>query len=126
MSGDDAGTPSPRARFAPNISTLRSLRERPLLEQRAVLEAWVAWLNSTGAAEPATIALRRRVENLIEQLDQDEKGTIDPAELDAWITEWLETAGQVGGPEREQDPLQPHPKSWHSNLASSRTRRRKR
>lgn len=126
MSDDsEAPTPSARARFAPNPSTLCSLRERPVQEQRAVLEAWVAWLNSTGVADPATSALRRRVQSLIDQLDRREKGAVDAAELDTWFSEWLETAGQVGGPEQEQDPTAPHPSAWHSNAPHGRRPRRK-
>jgi hypothetical protein len=106
-------------RLAP--STFRDRQgfgDRSVAEQRALLEGWVAWLNLTGAAEPATAAFRERLTRLLDAFDQDQKGAVDEAQLEQWLNEWLETAGQVGGPEREQDPTLPHPKQWHSNFPS--------
>ena len=104
-------------RLAPNtFRDIRSFGERPVAEQRALLEGWVAWLNLTGAADPATAAFRERLTRLMEAFDREQKGRIDEKQLGHWLDEWLETAGQVGGPEREQDPTLPHPAQWHSNF----------
>lgn len=104
-------------RLAP--STFRDLEGfagRPVAEQKALLEGWVAWLNLKGAAEPATAVFRERLTRLLEAFDQDQKGPVDDEQLERWLDEWLETAGQVGGPEQEQDPTLAHPSQWHSNF----------
>lgn len=99
-------------------STFRELHgfdTRPPHEKRAILEGWVAWLNGTGAHDEATITFSKRLSQLLQGFDQDQKGRVDQAQLQKWCDTWLETAGQVGGPEREQDPTLPHPAQWHSN-----------
>ena len=99
-------------------STFRELHDfdtRPSHEKRAILEAWVAWLNQTGAQDQATVTFSRRLSQLLQGFDQDQKGRVDQAQLQAWRDTWLETAGEVGGPEREQDPTLPHPSQWHSH-----------
>ena len=86
----------------------------PVHEQRAILEAWVAWLNLTGAQDEATLAFSRRLSQLLQSFDEAQKGGVDQAQLQQWRDTWLETAGEVGGPEREQDPTSSHPTQWHS------------
>lgn len=102
-------------KLAPN--TFRELHDfdaRPPHEQRAILEGWVAWLNLTGARDEATLAFSRRLSQLLQSFDESQKGCVDQAQLQQWSNAWLETAGEVGGPEREQDPTSPHPAQWHS------------
>lgn len=99
-------------------STFRELQgfeARPVHEKRAILEGWVAWLNLTGAQDEATSTFSKRLSQLLEAFDEDQKGFIDQSQLQQWCDTWLETAGQVGGPEREQDPTSPHPTQWHSH-----------
>lgn len=101
-------------------STFRELRgfdARPTHEKRAILEGWVAWLNGTGAQDEATLTFSKRLSQLLQAFDQDQKGRVDHAQLQQWHDTWLETAGQVGGPEREQDPTSQHPTQWHSHRA---------
>jgi hypothetical protein len=88
---------------------------RPAHEKRAILEGWVAWLNGTGAQDQATLTFREHLSHLLQDFDQDQKGRVDQAQLQQWRDTWLETAGEVGGPEREQDPTLPHPAQWHSH-----------
>ncbi|HEU5076098.1 MAG TPA: hypothetical protein VFU02_18020 [Polyangiaceae bacterium] len=94
---------------------LQSFDSRPAHEKRAMLEGWVAWLNQTGAQDPATLTFSKRLSQLLQDFDQDQKGPVDRPQLQQWLDTWLETAGQVGGPERDQDPTMPHPTGWHSH-----------
>lgn len=87
----------------------------PAAEQRAILEGWVAWLNLSGAHDKATVTFSRRLSQLLQSFDEAQKGCVDQAQLQQWHDTWLETAGEVGGPEREQDPTSAHPSEWHSN-----------
>jgi len=102
-------------RLAPNtLHDLHDFDARPAAEQRAILEGWVAWLNLAGAHDSATATFSRRLSQLLQSFDEAQKGCIDQAQLQQWRDTWLETAGEVGGPEREQDPTLPHPSEWHS------------
>jgi hypothetical protein len=83
-----------------------------------LLGAWVAWLNSQGASDPSTRTLRDRLTTLLDALDRERSAPGDTQQLHDSYDTWLETAGEVGGPEREQDPTQPHPQAWHSNRDS--------
>ena len=90
-------------KVAPNtFRELQGFDARPAHEQRAILEAWVAWLNQTGTQDQATLAFSRRLSELLQSFDEAQKGRVDQARLQQWRDTWLETAGQVGGPEREQ------------------------
>ncbi|HEY6726981.1 MAG TPA: hypothetical protein VI197_23270 [Polyangiaceae bacterium] len=103
-------------RMAPaTIRDLQGFDARPAHEKRALLEGWVAWLNGTTAQDEATLNFGRRLSQLLQTFDDDQKGAVDQAQLQEWRDKWLETAGDVGGPEREQDPTLPHPSQWHSN-----------
>ena len=103
-------------KLAPNtFRELHGFDARPAHEQRAILEGWVAWLNQTGAQDQATLAFSKRLSELLQRFDEAQKGGVDQALLQRWRDTWLETAGQVGGPEREQDPTLPHPTQWHSH-----------
>ena len=93
---------------------LRDFDALPAHEQRAMLEGWVAWLHQTGAQDEATLTFSRRLSQLLQSFDEAQKGSVDQAQLQQWHDTWLETAGEVGGPEREQDPTSPHPAQWHS------------
>ena len=102
-------------------STFRELHgfdALPAHEKRAILEGWVAWLNLTGAQDEATVTFSKRLSQLLQDFDEDQKGRVDQAQLQEWRDTWLETAGEVGGPEREQDPTQPHPTQWHSRRSA--------
>lgn len=104
-------------------STIRRLlefKECSPDQQRAMLEAWVAWLNSSGANDPHTVKLRNYLAALLDDFDREQKGSIDPKRIGQAFDDWLETAGETGGPEREQDPLETHPKRWHSNPTPER------
>ena len=56
----------------------------------------------------------------LEDFDRTQKGSVNPQQLGQALDDWLETAGETGGPEREQDPLETHPKLWHSNRPNQR------
>jgi hypothetical protein len=104
------------ARLAPStFQKLESFNTLEAKEQRATLEGWVAWLNSTGAADPATVTFRRELTRLLDEFIRGQKGKVDQAQLASSLGRWLETAGEVGGPEQEQDPTLPHSRQWHSN-----------
>lgn|SRR5688572_7578843 len=97
------------------VRELDGFDARPAHEKRAILESWVARLNLTGVEDEPTLALSRRLSQLLQAFDEDQKGAVDRAQLQRWLDTWLETAGQVGGPERDQDPTLPHPTEWHSH-----------
>lgn len=89
-------------------------------ELREVLEGWVAWLHSVEHTDELVRAFQQQLTQLLEDFDTDQKGTLNAAELERRLSNWLETAGEVGGPEQEQDPVGPHPALWHSNLERSK------
>lgn len=102
-------------KVAPN--TFRELHDfdaLPARDKRAILEGWVAWLNGTGARDEATLTFSKRLSQLLQDFDEDQKGGVDQKQLARWLDTWLETAGEVGGPERDQDPTVTHPSQWHS------------
>ncbi len=84
-------------------------------EQRArKLRAWVARLNAprSGTVNPAVAReLLHRLEALDEELKAE--GGADPADIQRQLNEWLDTAGEVGGAEQEQDPTRPKAEGWH-------------
>jgi len=103
-----------RLRGAPSrLAELRTLQELSVQQQKWLLEAWVAWLNSLSATEPGVMRLAHCVSRLLDDFDQHQKGQVDDQELARRVDAWMETAGQVGGPECEQDPTRPHPRGWH-------------
>ena len=93
---------------------LHGFDARPAHETRAILEVWVAWLNQTGARDEPTRTFSKHLSQLLQDFDEDQKRCVDQAQLQEWRDTWLETAGEVGGPERDQDPTLRHPAQWHS------------
>ncbi len=87
-------------------------------ERHALLAAFIADLNAhpSGASSEA---LDRWLGQVLDELDAEEKGSIEPTEVQRRFTQWLETAGDVGGPEQEQDPSRPHAAGWHGNREGS-------
>lgn len=88
-------------------------------EKRALLAAFVAELNANPTGTSST-AVDRWVGQMLDELDAEEMGLIEHSELQRRFSAWLETAGDVGGPEQEQDPGQPHAAAWHGNRDDSK------
>jgi hypothetical protein len=88
-------------------------------EKRALLAAFVAELNANPTGT-SSAAVDRWVGQMLDELDAEEMGRIEHSELQRRFSEWLETAGDVGGPEQEQDPGQPHAAAWHGNRDESK------
>jgi len=100
---------------AARLRELDGFDARPAHEKRAILESWVARLNLTGVQDEATLVFSRQLSRLLQAFDEDKKGAVDRAQLQHCLDTWLETAGQVGGPEGDQDPTVQHPTEWHSH-----------
>ena len=88
-------------------------------EKRALLAAFVAELNAHPSGG-SSAALDRWLGQVLDELDAEEMGSIEHAELQRRLGKWLETAGDVGGPEQEQDPSRPHAAGWHGNRGDSK------
>jgi hypothetical protein len=61
------------------------------------------------------MALDRWLTKLLDEFDRDQMSSIDEDDLRRRLDGWLETAGETGGPEQEQDPTRPHAAAWHGN-----------
>jgi hypothetical protein len=79
----------------------------------AYLAACVAWLNAPPDGRRRSFE-EQWLEHELHDLDVELCSPAPQAELSTRFDAWLETAGEIGGPEREQDPLLPHPHAWHS------------
>ncbi len=122
MSTDEDEALQSWSHLAPStFSKLASFSDCTTADRRAILEGWVAWLNSTGAADAATLTFRTRLTRVLEEFDRCQKGSVDQRRLESWLNEWLETAGEVGGPERDQDPTLSHPRRWHAHPSGNET-----
>jgi hypothetical protein len=86
-------------------------------EKRALLAAFVAEQNANPRGT-SSAAVDRWLGQMLDDLDAEEMGSIEHSELQRRFTQWLDTAGDVGGPEQEQDPSRPHPAGWHGNRQS--------
>lgn len=89
-------------------------RDRFLARKKAMLAAWVARLNvlrNNGAYK----AIERRINRMLGEVEAEEKQRgPSPVSLEKRLDTWLASnAGQVGGPEQEQDPTRPHSPGWH-------------
>jgi hypothetical protein len=103
------------AQLAPvGFRRLEDLCELPRAEQGQVLEAWVAWLHSKDNPDATVRSFQRLVSQLLQEFDSDQTPGFEAGELERKVNNWLETAGEVGGPEQEQDPTRSHPALWHS------------
>jgi len=79
-----------------------------------MLAAFVAELNANPRGT-SSAALNLWLGEVLDQLDAEEMGSIEHTELERRFSEWLDTAGDVGGPEQEQDPARAHAVGWHGN-----------
>jgi hypothetical protein len=87
-------------------------------EKKATLAAWVAELNVSRDAQSSD-AIERWLVRVLDEFDAQQKGAVEEEELRQSFNAWLETAGESGGPEQEQDPARPHPTAWHGNRPDS-------
>lgn len=88
-----------------------------LNEQRSLVRKGVAWLNANRHREDSEI-IEGWLTREIASLDETSKLLASGPPAAEAVNEWLETAGRVGGPEREQDPTRPHPDAWHGNATA--------
>jgi hypothetical protein len=105
-----------RAHFVPvkRTSSTLDLSNRSQAEKKAILAAWVAELNVVQGAERHE-ALDGWLTQLLDEFDAQQKGEIEHDDLRRRFDAWLETAGETGGPEQEQDPTRPHAAAWHGS-----------
>jgi hypothetical protein len=89
-----------------------------LAEQRALLRKAITWLNANRHRADSHV-VERWVTREIATLEEASKLRARRVPARKNVDEWLETAGQVGGPEIDQDPTLPHPHAWHGHPESS-------
>lgn len=89
-----------------------------LARKKAMLAAWVARLNLL-KNNAAYRAIERRIAKMLGEVETEEKRGARSTSLEKQIDTWLASnAGEVGGPEREQDPARPHSPGWHGERPS--------